>query len=149
MIEKAKMDFVEVFMYERMLNKLEKPDIEEMTKFCDENSERFSLLNEWLVSTFNTEKRVVFPYGNKYGWGIGHYKKKKLMCNIFPENGAFTVMIRLTNVQYEAIYDEMKKYTQEVIDQKYPCGNGGWIQYRVICQEHYEDIKKLLEVKCL
>lgn len=40
-------------------------------------------------------------------------------------------MMRLTNVQYETIYDEMKKYTQEVIDKKYPCGNGGWIQYRV------------------
>lgn len=104
-------------MYERMLNKLETPNIEEMTKFCGKNSERFSLLNEWLVSAFNTEKKVVFPYGNKYGWGIGHYKKKK--------------------------------YTQEVIDKKYPCSNGGWIQYRVICQEHYEDIKKLLEVKCL
>lgn len=33
-------------MYERMLNKHETPNIEEMTKFCGENSERFSLLNE-------------------------------------------------------------------------------------------------------
>ena len=71
------------------------------------------------------------------------------MCNIFAENDAFTVMMRLTNAQYEAIYDEMKKYTQEFIDKKYPCGDGGWIKYRVICQEHYDDIKKLLEVKCL
>lgn len=31
--------------------------------------------------TVSTEQKVVFPYGNKYGWGIGHYKKKKLMCN--------------------------------------------------------------------
>ena len=76
-------------------------------------------------------------------------KRKKLICNIFAENGAFTVMMRLTNAQYETIYDEMNKYTQEVIDKKYPCGNGGWIQYRVICQENYEDIRKLLEVKCL
>ena len=52
---------VEVSMYERMLDKQEKPNIEEMTKFCDENSERFSLLNEWLVSTFNTEKKLFFP----------------------------------------------------------------------------------------
>lgn len=77
-------------MYERMLNKQETPSIEKMTKFCGENAERFSLLNEWLASSFDTEKKVVFPYGNKYGWGIGHYKKKKLICNIFAENGAFT-----------------------------------------------------------
>ena len=30
-----------------------------------------------------------------------------------------------------------------------PYGNQyGWIHYRVICQKHYEDIKKLLEMKC-
>jgi len=41
-------------MYERMLDKQEVPAIEEMTKFCGENSERFSLINEWLVYGFNT-----------------------------------------------------------------------------------------------
>lgn len=56
-------------------------------------------------------------------------------------------MMRLTNAQYETIYDEMKKYTQEYIDHKYPCSDGGWIHYRVTCQEHYEDIKKLLALK--
>ena len=136
-------------MYERMLHKQIVPTIEEMTEYCAENAKRFSMINDWLTTAFNTEQKVVFPYGNTYGWGIGHYKKKKLMCNIFAENGAFTVMVRLTDVQYEAIYEEMEKYTQEYIDNKYPCGDGGWIHYRVTCQEHYEDIKKLLEVKCL
>lgn len=59
-------------MYERMLNKQAIPTIEEMTKSCGENSERFSLLNEWLTSTFNTEQKIVFPYGKKYGWGVAH-----------------------------------------------------------------------------
>lgn len=62
---------------------------------------------------------------NKYGWGTGHYKKKKLLCNIFAEAGAFTVMVRLTDVQYKSIYGKLKKYTQEYIDNKYPCGDGG------------------------
>ncbi len=97
-----------------------------------------------MTTTFHTEQKVVFPYGNQYGWGIGHYIKKKFLCNIFAEAGAFTVMVRLTDAQYETIYGELKKYTQEYIDNK----DGGWIHYRVICQEHYEDIKKLLEVKC-
>ncbi|MBQ9142958.1 MAG: DUF3788 domain-containing protein [Lachnospiraceae bacterium] len=136
-------------MYERMLNKQVVPTVAEMTSYCAENAERFSMINAWLATTYSTEQRVVFPYGNKYGWGIGHYKKKKLMCNIFAEAGAFTVMMRLTNTQYEAIYDSLKKYVQEHIDNKYPCSDGGWIQYRVKCQEHYEDILKLLEVKCL
>ena len=135
-------------MYERMLNKQAVPTIEEMTAYCADNAERFSMINEWLTTTFHTEQKVVFPYGNYYGWGIGHYKRKKLMCNIFAEAGAFTVMMRLTNTQYETIYEAVQKYTQNCIDHKYPCSNGAWIHFRVICQEHYEDILKLLEVKC-
>ncbi len=62
--------------------------------------------------------------------------------------GAFTVMMRMTNKQYEVLYNQLTKYTQEFIDNKYPCGEGGWINYRVICEEHLEDAKKLLLEKC-
>lgn len=135
-------------MYERMLNKQAKPTIEEMTDFCGENSERFSLLNEWLVTVFNTEREIVFPYGNKYGWGVAHKKKTKLICNIFAEDNAFTVMIRLSDRQYKSVYNQLHKYTRECIDNRYPCGNGGWIHYRITCNEHFDDIKTLLSVKC-
>lgn len=30
------------------------------------------------------------------------------MCNIFAEAGAFTLMMRLTNTQYAAVYGELK-----------------------------------------
>ena len=65
-------------MYERMLNKQAVPTIEEMTKHCAENAEHFSMINDWLATAFRTEQKVIFPYGNKYGWGIGHYKNKRL-----------------------------------------------------------------------
>lgn len=135
-------------MYERMLNKKEKPTIEEMEKYCGECENLLSGLNEWLTITYNTESKQVFPYGNSYGWGIGHYKNKKLMCNIFAEQGAFTVMMRLSNKQYNAVYVQVSKYTQEFIDNRYPCGDGGWIQYRVTNKEQLEDIQVLLGVKC-
>ena len=45
-------------------------------------------------------------------------------------------------------YDKLQKYTQEHIDNKYPCSDGGWIHYRVTCKEHFDDIKILLSVKC-
>ena len=96
-------------MYERMLNKQVTPTIKEMTEFCGENAERFSLLNEWLTSAFHTEQKIAFPYGNKYGWGIAHKKKNKLICNIFAEDNAFTVMMRLSDQQYNTVYGELQK----------------------------------------
>lgn len=135
-------------MYERMLDRQIEPSIEEMTAFCGENAERFSLLNEWLTSVFHTEEKVVFPYRKRYGWGVAHKKKSKLLCNIFAENNAFTVMIRLSDQQYQTVYSQLQKYAQDLIDNKYPCGDGGWIHYRVICQDNFDDIKTLLAVKC-
>lgn len=135
-------------MYERMLDKQTMPTIGEMTAYCGENAERFTGLNEWLSSAFGTAQTVVFPYGNQYGWGIAHKKKNKFICNVFAEQGAFTVMMRMTNKQYEALYEQLSAYTQEIIDNKYPCGEGGWIHYRVVCEERLEDVKKLLAEKC-
>lgn len=135
-------------MYERMLDKKTTPSIEEMAKFCGENSERFSSLNDWLAKSFGTEQKIVFPYGNNYGWGVAHKKKGKLMCNVFAEKGAFTVMMRLSDKQYKSVYDKLREYTQKYIDDKYPCGDGGWIHYRVLGEEQLEDIKILLLMKC-
>lgn len=134
-------------MYERMLDKQVKPTLEEMTRFCGENGNNFILLNGWLSETFGTEQQVKFPYGNKYGWGIAHRKGKKLLCNVFAERNAFTVMMRLTDKQYAAVYEQVGKRTQEYIDNRYPCGDGGWIHYRVISNEDLEDAKLLLSAK--
>ena len=135
-------------MYERMLEKQKEPTIEEMAAHCGDSADLFTYLNEWLSSAYNTVQAATFPYGNHYGWGIAHRKGKKLICNVFAEADAFTVMIRLSNKQYESVYGEVKKYARDLIDQKYPCGDGGWIHYRVTCREQLEDIQKLLAVKC-
>ena len=135
-------------MYERMLNKQAVPTIEEMTAYCDDNAQRFTELNDWLTKTCNTVQKITFPYGNGYGWGVAHRIKKKLICNIFAEDIAFSVLMRLSDKQYASVYEIVQIYTKDYIDGKYPCGDGGWIHYRVTCPEHLEDVKNLLAVKC-
>ncbi|WP_294149518.1 DUF3788 domain-containing protein [uncultured Clostridium sp.] len=135
-------------MYERMLNKKETPSPAKMTAYCGETAGLFSSLNEWLTATYATAQQITFPYGNQYGWGIAHRLKKKLICNVFAENNSFTVMVRLSGNQYQSLYAQLQKYTQEYIDNQYPCGDGGWIQYRVTCREHFDDIQKILSAKC-
>lgn len=135
-------------MYERMLNKQMEPAITEMTAYCGCSADMFTQLNEWLSGVYSTEQAVTFPYGNQYGWGIAHRKNKKLICHVFAEDNAFTVMLRLSEEQFASMYSQVGKDTQDRIDRKYPCGNGGWLHYRVTCREHLSDIQKLLTVKC-
>ena len=135
-------------MYERMLDKQVEPSVDEMAAYCAGNAELFVLLNEWLSETYGTVQKVTFPYGNRYGWGIAHRIKQKLICNIFAEKDAFTVMMRLSNKQFASVYGSVQNYTREQIDHRYPCSDGGWIHYRVTEKEHWEDIRKLLTFKC-
>ena len=78
----------DMFMYERMLNKQEQPRYNEMCAHCEECGELFIRLNTWLFETFATQQEVTFPYGNHYGWGIAHRKKKKLMCKCVSGGGS-------------------------------------------------------------
>ena len=135
-------------MYERMLNKSEVPTLNTMTAYCGAAAAMFVELNERLSAEYGTTQAIVFPYGNSYGWGISHKRKGKLVCNVFPENGAFTVMLRMTNTQFMSVYDRLCDYARNYIDNKYPCNDGGLIHYRVIDKEQFADILSLLSVKC-
>lgn len=135
-------------MYERMLDRQEEPTIAQMTAYCRDCGDLFVRLNEWLSGTYETAQAITFPYGNQYGWGIAHRKKKKLICHVFAEVNAFNVMMRLSDEKFASVYLQLRRETQEQIDHKYPCGNGGWLHYRVTCREQLSDIQKLLSVKC-
>ncbi|MBU5311961.1 DUF3788 domain-containing protein [Tissierella carlieri] len=134
-------------MYERMLDKLKEPSLNEMIKYCGITGELFECLNQEILFKYKTEFKIRFPYGNHYGWGIKHKFKNEHICDIFPEKDAFTIMIRLTNKQIDKIYWELSAYTQEICDNKYPCGEGGWLKYRVVSNEYMEDAFKLLNTK--
>lgn len=136
-------------MYERMLNKQKNPTLLEMASYCGKMQKMFLIFNEWLSDHYKTNSKIVFPYGNNYGWGVAHKQKGKLICNVFAEKEAFTVMMRLSNEQFEMVYANLSKYTQKYIDNKYPCSDGGWIHYRILCEENMDDIKKLLILKCV
>lgn len=135
-------------MYERMLNKEIKLSIEDMSLYIGSRSKLFHMFNSFLSDHYETTQEMRFPYGKKYGWCITHRKGKKLICDVFGEVDAFTVMVRLSNPQFHKVYNTLQLETKKIIDNKYPCGNGGWIHYRVLTKEDLEDIQILLSAKC-
>lgn len=135
-------------MYERMLNKSEVPTMDTMTAYCGGTAALFTALNEWLSTEYGTAQRIVFPYGNSYGWGISHKRKGKLVCNVFPENGAFAVMLRMSDLQFALVYDQLGDYAKSYIENEYPCNDGGWIHYRVTDKAQLADAQTMLSLKC-
>ena len=62
---------------------------------------------------------------------------------------------RMVNVEMcKSIVDDIRdclpdavRYAQQIVDNQYPCGDGGWIHFRVTAPEHMEDIQVLLTAK--
>ena len=134
-------------MYERMLDKTAKPTMAEMAQYTGNVETLFYSLNEWLSQSFGTVMQIDFPYGNKYGWGVAHRIKRSLICYIFAEKDAFTVMLRLTDKVIAKAEGRVLAYTQTYLDHKYPCGDGGWIHYRVTGADSDKDVRTLLTLK--
>jgi hypothetical protein len=63
------------------------------------------------------------------------------------ERNAFTVVMRLTDDQIEAAYNEVLPYTQECLNKYHKTSNGGWVQCRVLNIEHLDDVKKVLKIR--
>lgn len=138
----------ELSMYERMLNKQEIPSYDDMCSYCGNTSKLFQSLNSFLSDQYRTTQEIRFPYAKAYGWGVTHRKGKKLICDVFAEADAFTVMLRLSNEQFEELYKDVQEDTKKLIDDKYPCGGGGWIHFRILSNEHLQDVELLLSAKC-
>ena len=50
-------------MYERMLDKQNKPAFDDMAAYCGKGMELFIRINEWLSDTCGTVQRLLFPMG--------------------------------------------------------------------------------------
>ncbi len=134
-------------MYERMLDKSIRPDFSQLVEWCGTSGMLFSDLDRFMDEEICAQSEIRFPYGNSYGWCITYRRKKKLLCDIFAERDALNIMLRLPDASFQKAYPFLLEYTQEQIDARYPCGNGGWIHYRATTKEHLDDIKKLLVLK--
>ena len=134
-------------MYERMLDKEHKPTYEEFIEYCGKCKNLFEKVDCFLIKELKTEKIMRFPYGNSYGWGMKYFIKSMHFCDIFAEKDAFTVMIRLNDTKFNEIYNEVSPYTRKCIDNRYPCGKGGWLNYRVLNEDNLKDVKKILQLK--
>ena len=119
-----------------------------MTAYCGENGGFFTSLNEWLSRTFATEQKVVFPYGNQYGWGIAHRLKQKLVCNIFAENNGFTVMVRLSDSSMIPSTASCIHIPGSTLTQSIPAVTAAGFIIELHVRKILYDIQKLLTVKC-
>ncbi len=131
-------------MYERLLDKQKQPTFEEMIDYCGDSGVLWIALENYLQAEFDATRQIRFPYGKDYGWGAKYSRKSKHICDVFAENGAFTVLFQVSSDAVDMIYDEMDAYAKEAWVNKYPCSSGGWVNFRILNEAQLESAKKVI-----
>lgn len=134
-------------MFERMLDKNQRPTFEEILLYCGKSGELWLEIENFLEAHYILEKEIRFPYGKDYGWGVNYKHKTKHICDIHAEANAFTIFFQIRAEAVKAIEELLSTYALKVWDNRYPCGSGGWMRYRVNQKENIQDIKILLTAK--
>ena len=134
-------------MYERMLNKAVVPTFEDLLAHSGASSQLWLALDEYLQAQFAAQRTIRFPYGNKYGWSAKYSRKTKHICDAFAENGAFLLHFQMPEAKITPVYNLMDAYAQQMWENRYPCGSGGWLSYRVTTNGQLQGAKVLLSAK--
>ncbi|QUH30597.1 DUF3788 domain-containing protein [Vallitalea guaymasensis] len=138
-------------MYERLLDKNNQPTINQIYDTIGDNG--ITLLQEleqFLSNNYDIISELKFPFGNNYGWGTKYSHKSKHLCYVFYEKEAFTVTIQIGKNELPKLLEklpDMLPKTNDLWENRYPCGSGGWIHYRVLNKTELNDIKELIKIK--
>lgn len=138
-------------MFERMLNKDEVPTPEEISDTVSADGMRLlDVLEGFLNNAYRLNRELKFPFGNDYGWGYKYSHLKKHLCYVFFEKGAFTVTVQIGKNELTGLYkifDALLPKTKELWENRYPCGDGGWLHYRILNENELSDVIKLIGLK--
>lgn len=138
-------------MGDRMLQKNNIPTEKEIFEHIG-NSAKVLLkqFEEAFKKQYDMQKELKFPFGNNYGWGYKYSHKTKHLCYVFFESGEIDIMMQISSKDKDKLNEVINEglaLTKEVWKNRYPCSDGGWINYRPKAQEDITEIMRLLAFK--
>ncbi|MDR1695091.1 MAG: DUF3788 domain-containing protein [Endomicrobium sp.] len=138
-------------MYERLLNKDITPDASQIAAHIGKQGGiLLNKLEKSLNEKYDIVRELKFPFGNSYDWGFKYSHKNKYLCYVFFEKNAITVTVSIGNGEVSKLNGQLNGFlpkTKKLWDERYPCGKGGWVNYRALTDNELTDILKLIEIK--
>lgn len=136
--------------FHRLSDKAHKPTEEEILSFIGDSAKgAWVQIRRFIADRYGLVSDTVF-YGAKYGWTIRYRKSGKTLCSLFPEKGAFTVLIVLGGKESEiaaSLREELGPKVQKLIGDTKQLHDGRWLWIRLLTTSDVDDVIKLLQVK--
>ena len=136
--------------YQRLLDEKNKPSDKEIAKFIGATVlPRWKDLRNFLSANYDFTPELIY-YGSKYGWCFRYRRKGKTLCVLYPEKGAFTVLVTLGKKEIGEVNENLalfNKDTQRVFVDAHQYHDGKWIYKRVLKRRDVEDVRGLISIK--
>ncbi len=137
-------------LYERLLEKDHKPsEANILIKLRDTAKVAWNDLQQFLKTYYDFTPETVF-YGSNYGWSVRYRRSGKTLCSLFPEEGAFTVLVILGRKEAETVILTLNEFStsiQQIIMNTGQLHDGRWLWVRVLTITDINDVKKLIKIK--
>lgn len=92
-------------------------------------------------------EKVIIENSKTEGWGINYRAGSKSLCYIHPEKNGIFIAFQITEAAIEKVRSKLSDYALEVWEKRYPCGNGGWMWYRLTQSSQVDEVRLLLNHK--
>ena len=136
--------------YQRMLDKEHKPSQEEMLAYLgDRAGEAWRSIVTFLETHYDFAPEVDYG-GGQYGWSTRYRRSGKSLCTLYPEKGAFTILVVLGKREVEQFEQHRAEYstkTVELFTSARQLHDGRWLWIRVLNESDTQDVERLLVMK--
>ena len=116
--------------FERMLDKEKMPTAKDIADYLGKDAaEAWGDLTAFLAENYNFTPETVFG-GKKYGWAWKYRKGGRTLTCLFPEHGAFTVLVVLGGKEMEKHADilaDLSPATRIQLDNTKQYHDGKWL----------------------
>ena len=135
--------------FERMLDKEKTPSEQDILDYTGQSSDCWLDLHEYIAANYDYTRELKF-YAKKYGWVVRYRKSGKTLVSVFPEQGAFSVLLVLGKKEVEKaelLADQLNPRARQVLENTEQLHDGRWLWLRVQTAEDAAAVKLLLSAK--
>jgi hypothetical protein len=133
-----------------MLDKEHKPTDREISDYLGRKAgEAWADIVSFLNAHYDFSPELDYG-GTQYGWSIRYRRSGKSLCTLYPERGAFTILIVLGRKEVEQFEEHIDEFTAESVDlfkSARQFHDGRWLWIRILDESDTEDVRRLLTMK--
>ena len=133
--------------YERMLDKEHPPTDQEILDTIHDTT-LWLQLREYLAAAYDVTPELI-NYG-KYGWTLRYRKSGRTLCSLYPERGAFSMLIVLGKKEVAkalSMVEQFNANVRKVLQDTPQLHDGSWLWIRVLEQSDVDGVIELLKLK--